>query len=88
MSALLPPGVRAIVQRVGPLDAVLRTLRLGIACMQPNRPRRPAALARISIKKVARAAPLATSRILARTGRHSTRAMRVLGTYPAGILAF
>ena len=32
-------------------------------------------------------APVATARILARTGRHSTRARRVLGTYPAGILA-
>ena len=29
--ALLPPGARATVQRAGPLDAVLRTLRLSIA---------------------------------------------------------
>ena len=34
MSALLPLGPRATVQRAGPLDAVLRTLRLSIACMR------------------------------------------------------
>ena len=86
--ALLPPGARTSGRRARPLDAVLRTLRLSIACMRAE----SAELARrnsVRMQILSATCVLSdTTRASAHAAEHSTRPRRALEAYPAGILAF
>ena len=86
--ALLPPGARTSGRRARPLDVVLRTLRLSIACMRADR---PSSLEGISVRMQILSATCVlsdTTRASAHAAEHSTRPRRALEAYPAGILAF